>query len=135
MRARIYRTLEEDSKIDMTPMLDIVFIMLIFFIVTASFLKESGIPVTTQDTDTPAAADKISLVLYITEDDEVWFGKRRIDMRAIGANLKRQMSEMDNPSVVVRVHNNAKTLTMMEVLDRIRGAGVEDFMVIPTKKM
>lgn len=133
MRPHSYRLREDESKIDMTPMLDIVFIMLIFFIVTASFLKEAGMPLTMQDSDSQPSPDKISLIIRVSETNDVWFERRRIDMRAVGANLKRRMSELDNPSVVIRTHPNARSDTMMQVIDRVRDAGIYDFVVIPIK--
>lgn len=134
MRTQSYRKGEDTAEIDMTPMLDIVFIMLIFFIVTASFLKESGLPINIPGGDNPPDPTKISLLIEISDTNEVWFGNRRIDVRAIEANLKRKMSELDNPSVVVRVHENARNNTLMQVVDHIRGADVFNFVVIPVKE-
>ncbi|PHZ86295.1 biopolymer transporter ExbD [Paremcibacter congregatus] len=118
----------------MTPMLDIVFIMLIFFIVTASFLKESGLPLNVPENSPPTTKDRVSLILQVSESNEVLFGARRIDIRAVGANLKRKMSELDNPSVVVRAHPGARTDTLMQVVDRVHDAGVHDFIVSPIKE-
>ena len=125
------RSIEDDSKIDMTPMLDIVFIMLIFFIVTASFLKESGLPLNIPESSPPTTVNKVSLVIHISETNEIWFGKRRIDIRAIEANLKREMSLLDDPSVTIRTHPEARTNILLQVADRVRSAGVFDFIVTP----
>ncbi len=133
MRNQSYSTLEEDTKIDMTPMLDIVFIMLIFFIVTSSFLKEQGIPLTIPENSPPTVADKVSVIISISEDNEVWFGNRRIDIRAVGANLKRKISELDNPSVIIKTHPGSKSNILIQVADRVRDAGVFDFVVMPIK--
>lgn len=126
-----FRSIEEDSKIDMTPMLDIVFIMLIFFIVTASFLKESGIPLEIPEGTPPTTLDKVSLIIHISDNNDVWFGKRKIDIRAIEANLKREMSLLDNPSVTIRVHPESRTNMLLQVADHVRAAGVFDFIVTP----
>lgn len=134
MRYQSYRSREDETKIDMTPMLDIVFIMLIFFIVTASFLKESGIPITIPEGESKAVNDKISIVIDISETDDVWMNKRRIDIRAVGPNLKRRMSELDDPSVIIRVHPQSRSETMMLVVDRVRDAGIYDFSVTPIKE-
>ncbi len=85
-------TIDDNTKIDMTPMLDIVFIMLIFFIVTASFLKDRGLPLNIPEDNPPTTDEKVSIVLQVTETNEILFGSRIIDFRAIGANLKRKMS-------------------------------------------
>lgn len=134
MRIQSYHRGEDTAEIDMTPMLDIVFIMLIFFIVTASFLKESGLPLNIPEGNSPPDPTKVSMLIEISETNEVWFGKRRIDVRAIEANLKRKMSELDNPSVVVRVHENAKNNTLIQVVDHIRAADIYNFVVIPVKE-
>ncbi len=134
MRNRSFHTLEEDTKIDMTPMLDIVFIMLIFFIVTTSFLKEHGLPLIIPESNSTPDPEKISLIIQISETNEILFGPRRIDIRAIGANLKRKMSVLDNPSVIIHTHPNSKNNIMMQVVDRVRDAGVFNFVVIPIQE-
>ncbi len=134
MRNRSFHTLEEDTKIDMTPMLDIVFIMLIFFIVTTSFLKERGLPLNIPENNSQSNPEKISLTIQISETNEILFGPRRIDIRAIGANLKRKMSTLDNPSVIIHTHPNSKNNIMMQVVDRVREAGVFNFVVIAIKE-
>ncbi len=134
MRTRTYHTLEDDTKIDMTPMLDIVFIMLIFFIVTASFIKEMGFHLSIPEGTPPATQDKVSLIIQISETNDVWFGKRQIDIRAVGANLRRKMSELGNPSVIIKTHPNSQSNILIQVADRIRASGIYDFVVIPIKE-
>jgi biopolymer transport protein ExbD len=70
---------EEEATIDMTPMLDVVFIMLIFFIVTASFVKESGIDVNRPDAATAVKKDRANILIGISDKNEIWINKRRID--------------------------------------------------------
>lgn len=135
MRGRKINMNRDDSDIDMTPMLDIVFIMLIFFIVTASFLKEAGVDLNRPDSDTANKdPEKISIIIDIAKDSQVWFQKRRIDVRAIKANLARQMAEMDNPSIVIRTHPSARTGTVIQVVDSVRSAGVENYVVATVKE-
>ncbi|PHZ85519.1 ExbD/TolR family protein [Paremcibacter congregatus] len=134
MRDYSYRHKEDDVKIDMTPMLDIVFIMLIFFIVTASFLKESGIHISVPENATKVTTEKVSIVIEISDNDDIWFAKRRIDVRAVGPNLKRRMSQLEDSSVVIRTHPNASTGIMMQVVDNVRQADVLNFVVIPMKE-
>mgnify|MGYP003329159317 CR=1 FL=1 len=83
------KRLPEDSTIDITPMLDIVFIMLIFFIVTATFVKEVGIDVNQPDEDKPKTIDpnKKSIVVRITNRDRIIIGKRDVDRRSVRANI------------------------------------------------
>lgn len=135
MRGRKINMNRDESDIDMTPMLDIVFIMLIFFIVTASFLKEAGVDLNRPDSDTANEDnDKVSIIIDIAKDSQVWFQKRRIDVRAIRANLARQMAEMDDPSIVIRTHPSARTGTVIQVVDSVRSAGVENYVVATVKE-
>ena len=80
---------EEERAIDMTPMLDVVFIMLIFFIVTASFVKESGIDVNRPDAATAVQKNRANILVAISDSNEVWINKRQIDLRAVQANIER----------------------------------------------
>ena len=91
---RVSRSKQEDeSKIDITPMLDVVFIMLIFFIVTASFIKESGANVTKPEAETYEKKPKATILLAISEKDEIWLDRRKLDPRAVKANLNRLRAE------------------------------------------
>jgi len=135
MRGRKIKMVSDESDIDMTPMLDIVFIMLIFFIVTASFLREQGVDVNRPDSSTSQPdSEKVSIVIDIAKDSQVWFQKRRIDIRAIKANLTRQMAEMDDPSVVIRTHPSARSGTVIEVVDTVRDSGVGNYVVATVKE-
>ena len=115
---------EEESQIDMTPMLDVVFIMLIFFIVTASFVKESGIDVNRPDAATAVQKDRANILVAISEGNEVWINKRQIDIRAVQANIERLYAENPQGSVVIQADEQANTKTLIEVMDAARSAGV-----------
>ncbi len=80
---------EEENEINITPMLDVVFIMLIFFIVTASFVKESGIDVNRPDAPTATVKEKANILIAISESGEIWIDRRRVDPRAVRANIER----------------------------------------------
>ena len=80
---------EEETQIDMTPMLDVVFILLIFFIVTASFVKESGIDVNRPEAATAVQKDRANILVAISDTGEVWINKRQVDVRAVQANIER----------------------------------------------
>jgi len=134
MRNQSFHTLEDNTKIDMTPMLDIIFIMLIFFIVTASFLRETGLPLPIPEGDSQHSPEKVSLIVQVSETNEVLFNARHIDIRAVAVNLKREISELDNPSVIIHAHPGAKTDIVLQVVDRVRAAGIRDFVVVPLKE-
>ena len=110
-------------------MLDIVFIMLIFFIVTASFLKEAGIDINRPDASTAVKADKANIMIAVSEKNEVWMEKRRVDVRAVRANVERLRAENPEGSVVIQADVDAKAGVVMEVVDAVRMANVSDYVV------
>ncbi|MFW8590579.1 ExbD/TolR family protein [Glaciecola sp. 2405UD65-10] len=120
---------EEEANIDMTPMLDVVFIMLIFFIVTASFVKESGIDVNRPEASTAVTKDKTSILVAISEKNEIWINKRRVDVRAVQANIERLIAENPQGGVVIQADNKSTTEMLMKVLDATRAAGIDDAAV------
>jgi biopolymer transport protein ExbD len=120
---------EEEANIDMTPMLDVVFIMLIFFIVTASFVKESGIDVNRPEASTAVKKDKASILVAISANNEIWINKRRVDVRAVQANIERLHAENPQGSVVIQADKKSTTETLMKVLDATRAAGIDDAAV------
>jgi len=116
----------DEAEIDLTPMLDVVFIMLIFFIVVASFLKEAGIEMNRPDSNqNPPESDATSIVVTITGDDQIWMENRRIDIRAIRANIARLLAEDPEQSFTVKTESGATAGTLLEVGDAAREAGVK----------
>ena len=125
MRRVLAPQYSEDSEIDLTPMLDVVFIMLIFFIVTATFVKEIGLDVNSPDKNQNVKdADKQSIVVQITSRDRIRIRGRDIDVRAVRANVERLHAENPEAPVVVQPHPESKTDTMIQVMDSARQAGV-----------
>ncbi len=120
---------EEEAAIDMTPMLDVVFIMLIFFIVTASFVKEAGIAVNRPEAATAAKKDRANILIAISDKGEIWINKRRIDVRAVQANIERLRAENPQGSVVIQADKKATTETLIKVMDASRAAGVYDVSI------
>ena len=118
------RRQEEDTKIDITPMLDVVFIMLIFFIVTASFIKESGAKVTKPDAENAISKPKATVLLAIDDANQVWLDRRVIDPRAIKANIKRLRAENPNGEVIVQADVDSNAETVLKVVDELKDAGI-----------
>ena len=119
---------EDDSQIDLTPMLDVVFIMLIFFIVTASFVNETGLNVDrppTTDQPPPDSANT-NIVFRISESNEIMLEGRRIDIRSVRANVERLHAEKPEAKVVINSHPKAKTEVFVMISDQAREAGVYD---------
>ena len=120
---------EEEANIDMTPMLDVVFIMLIFFIVTASFVKEAGIDVNRPDAATAVKKDRASILVAISDKGEVWINKRKVDPRAVQANIERLYAENPQGTVVIQADKKATTEVLIKVMDAARAAGIEDVSI------
>ncbi len=115
---------QEDSDIDITPMLDVVFIMLIFFIVTASFVKESGFGINTPTGDSPNTPTVSPIVLEISAIDEVRIQKQLVLQSAIRPTVVRLRAENPDAPVVVRLHPEVTTKAMVSAIDEIRSAQV-----------
>ena len=107
------------DEINLTPMLDVVFILLIFFIVTAQFIKEPGVPVIRPDVDNQAQAKPLAILIAITANDEVFIAKKEVPMVEVGFTLKEL--RLDNPrgEVVVQADVNSSAETMVEVMEAI----------------
>ncbi|MEL6548372.1 MAG: biopolymer transporter ExbD [Myxococcota bacterium] len=123
-----YRSEQDESEVDITPMLDVVFIMLIFFIVTASFVKESGVDVKRPSASSESEQkDKIENILVaITEQDEIYVDQRAVDVRTVRANIERMMAENPKASVIVQAHTNSRNELLVKVIDAAKLAGVEN---------
>jgi biopolymer transport protein ExbD len=114
----------DESEINLTPMLDVVFIMLIFFIVTASFVKESGIDISRPNAATAEVKEKGNILIAISETGEIWIDKRRVDVRAVRANIERLHAENPQGSVVIQADKDSKNGLLVQVMDAARQAGV-----------
>ena len=115
---------EEESEINLTPMLDVVFIMLIFFIVTASFVKEAGIDVNRPDAPTAVMQENANILVAINERNEIWIDRRRVDARAVRANIERLHAENPQGAVIIQADEQSQTKTLVGVMDSARQAGV-----------
>ena len=123
MRKRRMRDVEE-SEVNLTPMLDVVFIMLIFFIVTASFVKESGIDVNRPDAATAEKKERGNILVAISQNNQIWVDKRQVDPRALRANIERLHAENPQGAVVIQADKESKNGLLVQVMDAARLAGV-----------
>jgi biopolymer transport protein ExbD len=124
--ARRRRRDREKSEVNLTPMLDVVFIMLIFFIVTASFVKEAGIDVTRPSAATAERKERGNILVAITANDQIWIDRRPVDARFIRANIERLHAENPQGSVIIQADKAAKTGLLVQVMDAARLAGVSN---------
>lgn len=122
---------DEENEINLTPMLDVVFIMLIFFIVTASFLRESGLDTNRPDQDQPQVTqDEEGAILVIIDDtDDIWIDSRIVDPRAVRANIERLHAEDPDRPLVVQASVTSTAATLVAVMDASRQADVYDISI------
>ncbi|MBL1457375.1 MULTISPECIES: ExbD/TolR family protein [Methylophaga] len=117
------------AEINMTPLIDMVFILLIFFIVTTSFVKETGVDVNRPSAKTAVEKERANILISIRENDEIWMDQRQIDRRAVRANVERMYAENPEGSVIILADENAKTGLLIEVMDQARLAGVANVSI------
>jgi biopolymer transport protein ExbD len=125
-RARVRK---DDAAVDMTPMLDVVFIMLIFFIVTASFVKEAGVDVSRPNAQTAEQQSRGNILIAIRPNGEIWIDRRPVDVRALRANVERLRAENPEGTVVILADKESQTGLLVEVMDQVRLAGVSNVAI------
>jgi biopolymer transport protein ExbD len=107
-------------------MLDVVFIMLIFFIVTASFVKEAGIDISRPSAATAVRKERGNILVAITESNQIWIDRRQVDPRALRANIERMHAENPQGSVVIQADEKSENGLLVKVMDAARLAGVSN---------
>lgn len=127
MRRRRISNGDESAEVNLTPMLDVVFIMLIFFIVTTSFTKESGVEIERPESSTASARPDAQVMVAITPEGAVWVDGEPVDVRRVGSAVAGLVS--DRGGVVVQADRESTTGLLIEVMDRIREAGVDNLAV------
>jgi biopolymer transport protein ExbD len=115
---------DDEAEINLTPMLDVVFIMLIFFIVTASFVKESGIDISRPDAATATVKERGNILIAITDSGQIWIDRRQVDIRSVRANIERLHAENPQGAVVIQADKNSKNGLLVQVMDAARRANV-----------
>ena len=133
MRKKRIVTGEEEAGIDLTPMLDVVFIMLIFFIVTTSFVKEAGIDVSRPNAATAEKKEKASILIAISNNGDIWIDKRKVDVRSVRANVETLHAESPEGTVVIQADQVSKTGILVKVMDQVRLAGVSSISIAATQ--
>jgi biopolymer transport protein ExbD len=123
---------DESSDINLTPMLDVVFIMLIFFLVTASFVRETGIEVDRPETQEVSVDEAEAILIAISGVSEIWMDNRMIDPRAVRANIERKRAELPDAPVVIRAAKSSRNEVLVQVMDASRQAGIYDISIADT---
>ncbi len=119
--------LEEDTQIDLTPMLDVVFILLIFFVVTAAFIDETAIDLQHQSPSASPSTEKPdNIVFQVSANNDITLDGRRVDIRSVRANVERLRASNRDAKVIISTDSSARTDTYIRIADQARAAGVED---------
>ena len=124
---------EEESEINLTPMLDVVFIMLIFFIVTAVFVKDPGVEVSRPESVTALQADGGSIYVAVTPESEIWIDGNQVDPANVRFAIERLRNESPEAGVVVQADATARNEVVIQVLDAAKAAGADDIMIAAGK--
>ena len=117
---------ELEAAVDITPMLDVVFIMLIFFIVTATFVKESGIDVNRPQAATAVVKEKANILIAIDAHNKIWVNRREVDIRSVRPSIERLKAENPKGTVVIQADKDSRNEVLVQVMDASRLAGVYD---------
>lgn len=116
---------QDDAEINMTPMLDVVFIMLIFFIVSTSFVREAGIDVNRPSAQTSESQSKTAVLVAISANNEIWVDRNPVDVRMVRPAIERLKSEQSEINVVIQADEQATTGQLVKVIDQLRLAKVQ----------
>jgi len=116
---------DDEAEINLTPMLDVVFIMLIFFIVTATFIRETGLEVNRPaDNQAQVVQEDGAILVIIDSTDDIWIDNRVVDARAVRPNIERMHAEDPDRPVVIQVANASSANTLVTIMDAARQASV-----------
>ena len=113
-------------ELNIAPLIDMVFILLIFFLVTTSFVRETGVDINRPAAVTAVSKKKANILVGITKDDRIFMEKREIDIRAVRANVERALAENPESAVIVVADRESKTGTVIKVMDECKLAGAKD---------
>ncbi|MEQ8290168.1 MAG: biopolymer transporter ExbD [Gammaproteobacteria bacterium] len=117
------------ESINLTPLIDMVFILLIFFLVTASFTKESGIEVDRPTAQTAVREEQGSMIIGVTKKGEIWIDNQQVELRSVRAHVEHQQAQNPEGTIIILADKDARTGTTVEVLDQVRLAGVTNVSI------
>ena len=120
------------TAMNITPLIDMVFILLIFFAVNASFVKDAGVEIERPSARTAQTQAKANIMIAVTENGEVWVDRQRVDPRSVRGHVERLHAENPEGAVVILADDKSETGLVIEVLDQARLAGVDQVAVAAT---
>ncbi|WP_395374362.1 ExbD/TolR family protein [Marinicella sp. W31] len=131
MRRRHFH--EDEAEINITPMLDVVFIMLIFFIVTTSFVKETGVDISRPSSSQAKQVKKGNILVAIKDDGAIWINKQQVEIRAVRSRIEKMYAENPEASAVIIADRGSRTGDLVQVMDQIKSAGVSSISIAAEK--
>lgn len=134
MKIKRHSETSDDSGIDLTPMLDVIFIILIFFIVTTSFIREAGIEINRPSAETAQRENRSNILIAVSPQGEVWIDRQRVDIRSLRAAVQALRADSPEAAVVVQADQDARAGLVVEVMDQARLAGVRDVSIAATPR-
>jgi len=122
----VRKTKKKGIELDIAPLIDMVFILLIFFLVTTSFVRETGVDINRPTAATAVSKEKANILIGITEDDRIFMDRREIDIRAVRANVERALAENPEGVVIVVADRESRTGIAVNVMDECKLAGAKN---------
>ena len=123
------RAKQKNLELNIAPLIDMVFILLIFFLVTTSFIKETGVDISRPSAATAVAKTKSTILIGVTQDNTVHLDRREIDVRAVRANVERSLAENPEAQVVIVADKESRTGLVITVMDACKLAGAENVSI------
>ncbi|HUG98621.1 MAG TPA: biopolymer transporter ExbD [Gammaproteobacteria bacterium] len=120
---------QDDTEVNITPMLDIVFIMLIFFIVTTSFIRETGIDPRRPEAVSAAQKERGNILIGVSAGGQIWMDKRPVELGAVRQMVEQARSESPESTVVIVADERASTGLVIDLMDQVRRGGVLNISV------
>jgi biopolymer transport protein ExbD len=124
----------EETGIDLAPMLDFVLNLLIFFIITNTFIQEAGIHVNRPSAKTAVKQERNNIVVAVSKDGQIWIDKQHVDIRTLRANVQRLRAANPQAAVIIQADQDARAGLMVEAMDQARLAGVKDVSIAATPR-
>ena len=123
------RAKQKNLELNIAPLIDMVFILLIFFLVTTSFIKETGVDISRPSATTAVAKTKSNILIGVTSDNTIHLDRREIDVRAVRANVERSLAENPEAQVVIVADKDSRTGLVITVMDACKLAGAENVSI------
>jgi biopolymer transport protein ExbD len=117
---------DEDNHIDLAPMLDFVLNLLIFFIITTSFVKEAGVVVTRAEAETAESKETNNILIAVRDNGEIWMDRKQVDLREVRGLIERMHVERPEDTVVIVADRASRAGIVASVMDEVRAGGIKD---------